>query len=355
MTIGLVLEPLDTAFFRGGRPFGAGLPGESSLPGPQTLAGALRTLLLHREGADFRALRGTRTLAEGFRAAGAPWLAEVSFRGPWPAEQREGKLFPLTPAPANIRIKETNNGLLVSLYRPLRRALPGWRPPLETLCPLWPKDGVRFKERPQWLTFEGLAAWLHDEPMHQEHFRKSADLFGLEERTGIAIEPTKWTAAEGMIYTARHLRLKPGLVFYAEADLPGDKVAHFAEPQLCAWGGEGRRAIVRKVEAVCWPRVEAGERASLLLLTPAFFHHGWRPGRLDPSCLRAAAVAGPYATSGWDLARGGPKPTRFGVGPGSVYFIEGPSPGGSTLAEDAEDAALGYGFFVKGTWNYALE
>ena len=36
-----------------------------------------------------------------------------------------------------------------------------------------------------------------------------------------------------------------------------------------------------------------------------------------------AASGSPVAVSGWDVARGGPRRTRFAVPAGSVYFVEG--------------------------------
>src|SRR5262245_53965921 len=59
---GLCLEPLDTLFFRDGRPFDAANRVSGGLPQPQPLAGALRTALLAQHGFRFehlwRDLRG---------------------------------------------------------------------------------------------------------------------------------------------------------------------------------------------------------------------------------------------------------------------------------------------------------
>src|SRR5260370_1121735 len=54
--IGLRLDPLDTLFFRDGRPFDAASRASGGLPLPQTFAGAVRTYLLARAGFDFAAL-----------------------------------------------------------------------------------------------------------------------------------------------------------------------------------------------------------------------------------------------------------------------------------------------------------
>lgn len=89
----------------------------------------------------------------------------------------------------------------------------------------------------------------------------------------------------------------------------------------------------------------------MLLTTPAPFAAGWRPNGLD---IVAAAVPSHVAVSGWDLARGGPKPTRFAVAAGAAYFCR-PAPGDDDRLSlcDGEDALLGWGSFLQGIWNYA--
>ena len=85
----------------------------------------------------------------------------------------------------------------------------------------------------------------------------------------------------------------------------------------------------------------------MLLTTPAWFN-GWNPSGIEPI---AAAVGNGQAVSGWDLAAGGPKPNRFMVPAGSVYFL----PAGTQIPEEIvnnEDATLGWGCFLEGNWNY---
>ncbi|MBN1903298.1 hypothetical protein JW926_18410, partial [Candidatus Sumerlaeota bacterium] len=45
--LSLIIEPLDTLFFRDGRPFGPTDHSNSGLPVPQTLAGMVKTRLMH--------------------------------------------------------------------------------------------------------------------------------------------------------------------------------------------------------------------------------------------------------------------------------------------------------------------
>jgi CRISPR-associated protein Cmr3 len=348
ITIGLILEPLDTLFFRGGRPFGASLPGESGLPTPQAFAGGIRTFLLEKAGANFEFMRGKTTPAEAFAAAGAPWISHASFRGPWLADISTGLApKPYIYAPADVVL----NGKQPARLRPLRARLPGWEPPEAGMLPLW-LQGVRAgKDRPGWLTFDGLSTYLHDQALTPEHFQPARNLYELEERTGITVDEHKQAAGDRLIYSTRALRLSRQVAFYGEADLPDHAVALFAGEETMSWGGERHHVVVRRVSPVRWPEAPASERIAILLAAPAFFAARWRPDALPAGKLIAAAVDGPFVVSGWDLARRGPKPTRFGVEAGSVYFVE-KQPLVAPLAA-GEDAQLGYGHFLKGTWNYA--
>lgn len=354
-TIGLILEPLDTLFFRGGRPFGAGLPGESSLPSPQSLAGMVRTFLLERKGADFTAMKGKADVREAFDAAGVPWLADVSFRGPWLAEIGENGPRPLVPAPADLRFVEKENGEKeVVRLQPRAQKIPGWQPPLPGMRPLWRTGKNPSKRKPELLTFEGLSTYLRDGQLNAGHLPTHNCFYWLEERTGIKLDPGTYTTNEETgLFTLRKLRLKRGVAFYAEADVPENALGYFRTPVTLKWGGEGHQAVMRQVRPVVWPEASDNGRTALLMLSPGFFARGWQPDAIPDGQLRAAAVEGPYAISGWDLARGGPKATRFGVDAGSVYFTEGSLRDTRYLSNDADDSTIGYGFYLKGSWNYA--
>lgn len=72
-------------------------------------------------------------------------------------------------------------------------------------------------------------------------------------------------------------------------------------------------------------------RARLVLLTPALFEKGvlpgwnggaWPLGGSVKATVRAACVGRPAIVSGWDLAKGRPKPTKRLAPAGSVYFLE---------------------------------
>jgi CRISPR-associated protein Cmr3 len=367
----LRLDPLDVLFFRDGRPFTQASRAQSGLPMPQTLGGALRTHLLRAAGCDFarlaERLRAKATLEEAVaEVCQAGWIARVEIRGPWLCRDIDGQLEVFVPVPANVqRVKETTKtqgnapptGEWVRLD-PLApgHELPGWQPLLPDTRPLWLKRRARTERAVGYLRLAGLKAYLAGRVPPGDTLVEPKELYGFDHRTGIAIQPDELTAEEGLIYAVSLLALRSGVGFYAEVDLPADAPdGVLGEETVLDFGGEGRKVRVYPVER-SWPPppVPHNGRVLLLLTTPGVFAERWRPKLPEGMRLVAAAVSGYEAFSGWDLALGGPKPTRFAVPAGSVYFLEsvnGQSISGS-LAECDEDRRLGWGCALQGVWNY---
>ena len=158
-----------------------------------------------------------------------------------------------------------------------------------------------------------------------------------------------------MMYAVRLMRLCPGVTLAVDlVGAPEDLGVCPDDDDVLPLGGEARRAIIRRSpSAYSWPEApaDAADAPLLLLTAPAFFD-GWRPPGVS---LVAAAVPGHVPVSGWDMARGGPKPNRFAVPAGSVYFCNagtGRSNHTDTLGT-GEDAAAGWGSFLGGRWNHA--
>ena len=357
--VGVLMEPLDTLFFRDGRPFEPASQVSSGMPMPQTVAGALRTWLLREADCDFErlaaAMRGSATFADAAadQSAEVACVARLSFRGPWFARISPGDAVePLVPAPATLR-KVKGAGEIARLDPLEKPALPGWCPPEEGMLPLWYCGGETIERlEASYLTPAGLYAFLQGKTPGRDEIVPRKDILDFDRRTGIAVDAGSRTAAEGMIYGVSLLALKRGVVLYAEVEGPDDAIGRIpGRTTPVPLGGEGRRVAMRTVEPVTWlsPAQGDGQGRLLVLTTPGIFDEGWRPSWLAGKLL-AAAVPGYEAASGWDLARKGPKPTRFAAPAGSVYFLREPldPPRGSLC--DGEDAALGWGTFVEGVW-----
>lgn len=364
--LAISLSPLDPLLFRDGRELSTGARIATGLPMPQTLAGALRTWLLQEANCDFlklgRSLRKGASFADA-AADGQPSevavVAELRFRGPWLALTQEDDfaVHPLVPVPATL-MELTNTNEIVRLD-PLRdpNELPGWQPPEKEMLPLWCRDLHPAKRKSGYLTIDGLMQFLHGGTPARDCFISSNQLFDYDKRTGIVINDHSLATEESMIYAADMLALHANVKFYAEIETACESSQKWCEEQTMkrtaiTFGGQGRRSIVEKVEAVKWPNMlnNNTQRLSLLLITPAIFNDRWKPQELNPV---AAAVPGYQAVSGWDIAHGGPKPNRFAVQAGSVYFLDQPSETIPQWLCGEEDNQLGWGTYLMGEWNYA--
>lgn len=353
-SITLELEPLDVLFFRDGRPFGGAQRATSGAPMPQTVAGAVRTWLLQSTDTDLKALakaiRNGASFAEATAAQGRTpgSVGRIGVRGPWFVKERER----LVPTPATVEIDGEG-----SLHRldPLADDLPGWSPKTEGILPLWRRSRSNTKPRAGYLRASGLQRFLAGDTPQPDEIVDQDSIFGPEDRVGIEVDPRTQTVGERMIYAVRLLRLCPGVTLAVDlVGTPKDLAVCPDDEDVIPLGGEAKRVIVRRVRANDgWPEApdRRGDGRLVLLTTPAPIG-GWRPPGFAPV---AAAVPGYVPVSGWDLARGGPKSNRFAVAAGSVYFMNHDAnlaDRDGSLCGD-EDAAVGWGAYVQGVWNYA--
>ncbi len=379
--LGLLLEPLDVLFFRDSRPFGEGDYGRSRLPLPQTLAGMVRTHLMHAEGRNPWELHGRHDPAVPREQW--PWFARVRCRGPWlhvgqeehllPEDLRGIRAGPLVPAPADlVRLGKEREAELDRL-RPLAEedVPPGWRAEPAGLRPLWRTGKEKVEPTSGFLDVDGLQAYLRGEVPRRARLHALDTLLVEEERIGISVDPQTGTAVEGRIYSAAFLRLRPGVCFYAEVEIPDDAPLPVEElfPKdgvALPWGGEGRRVRVRRTSPFPWGDLvpaDPGPQSLSLLITPGVFTRRWLPP--ERGTLVAAAVPKPLPVSGWDLAgedESGerPRPTRWAVPAGAVYFWRrgrhAPErPNGAvpdSLADRPQDRDTGWGLALPGRWTF---
>jgi CRISPR-associated protein Cmr3 len=386
-TIALLLRPLDVLLFRDARPFGVGDSGRSQLPLPQTFAGLIKTYLTHKFEWSSRDWHGHHSQPEEER----PWHARLKFRGPWLFADRlpTTPRGPLVPTPADVICLGKNKDAKLDRLRPLADAdaklLSGWSPPIDTMRPLWLAGQDAPVTASGFLDVNQTRSYLAGEVPTQPH---PLDVFAeSEQRTGIGIEPDRLTAdqEQGLIYSASFWRLQNGVCFYGEIKLPdadarpgprGEPVPSasdlFPAGLTLPWGGEGRRVCVEPTERVDWGRLQppsSDSRLLSLLVTPGIFSNGqhrWKPRELGT--LIAAAAPKPLPVSGWDLAGGQdnghrerPRPTRFAVPAGGVYFWQrsektmqrdgsaAPAPLTSPC-DRPQDRDNGWGLALFGTW-----
>ena len=366
-------DPLDTLFFRDGRPYHQGelsQAGVASLfpPYPSTLVGAIRAACARALGwsngnnwsARIRSRLGDRSD-----------LGPLSFRGPVVVHSDSGRVTPecLFPVPANL-IGSPANG---APPEKLTFLAPG----TSTACDLGPNVRLPFaaaapegakllRESGWWITAAGLSAVLRNCRPSATTLLHRERLWALEPRVGIARGETTRTTSEGAMYSPGHIRLRRGVALAMEVDgLPPDIVAALpAQPHLV--GGEARACWLRYgAKPLSLPDLpEFGPPSkticySVMLLTPADTGKPPRPGERDyaglPGRIEGACLPHPQMIGGWDSQERRPLALRPHLAAGSVLFLAAPREAASQI-EALHGAAIGsrtewgFGLTVIGRW-----
>ncbi len=357
--------PCDTLFCRDQRPLKAGFSygRGANLPLPTVLHSAIRTALLAarpeglperqpRKGNHRRGVEHGQMIVPDYQ-----WLNLV---GPFPVDEKGVLYFPcprdLVPGgdgdqPEAVALRLVKNPGGNNLPAPLTHL---------AMSPAKPSK----LSLPAWVPMDFFEKYLRGEtplpvPRH-------AALWDSEHRICVRLDEGTLTAAKGQLYAAEHLRTRDGvnLRFRISTDPHQRKTADL-DGMMLQVGGERRFGSVKAAsEELKLPSAEIrGCRVKWVLLSPAIFAHGWRPGWVDEggkvrlriidktkradrrrprrengweyretadeaepvqARLIAAVVGKAQVIGGWDIQA---KPTFLAVPSGSVYYFEAANEG----------------------------
>lgn len=366
------IEPLDTLFFRGGRPFAAGENTDAySLfpPTPMTLQGLIRSRLLSKGCSEefFTYKKGCGTCSknnscEAERVVGSVQPSDrnggtLKIRGPWlmvcgnPVLPVPGDLIRLADKAGQDQAgqdQDEDEEIETAILSPIddekvSSNLPG---KLRPLIPPSGWTGKKFEGVSGWITWDAFKGYLVGTPPKLErgqNWWQASDLWGEELRPGLEMEDCRNRAKEGRLYFARHIRLKQGVSLACELDGLGAMSAHLQDVWLSPFGGERRAVAITPLGANSVPwgqcdesikrKIEETGKVKLVLTQPAWFANGWYPKGWNPETGEAvltgtkaewlAAQAGRAdVVGGWDLAKGDQKPVRRFVPARSVYYLQ---------------------------------
>jgi CRISPR-associated protein Cmr3 len=219
---------------------------------------------------------------------------------------------------------------------------------------------------------ESIGSWLSSWPPRVQRGQGGEQLGGLQLprrlQVHVSIDPATLTGRDGELYSHEVLEVleRDGTEVWQWSIAVRTTLEQSCAGALATLGSDSRLVELRPLPAEVFdppPRLldafaagVAGLR--LLLATPASFEAGWLPdgfaeqdgritGRLPAIDgelqLLAALVPRPLAVSGWDIAKGQPKPTNRAVPAGAVYYFRRTT-GASFTATEARAlwlAALG--------------
>ena len=341
----IFIKAHDVWMFRDSKPFTAG---ESFFarsmfpPQPGTTQGLIRSFHYEHTGQ----IIGSATDMGGLRLHGA-FLA---------TRDSQGKIARYYPLPLDTFASTTPRRLAPKRSSTVVTDLGAdWRPlqPIDEGQDDKPEDGDF------WLDEANFAAYTDGQPIPEAV--RGDMLYSFEERTGLGMDHGKRANLDGRFYRASFVRPaeEVGLLIGAEY-----REALFNEPSgQIAVGGEARMGTYSVVSYT--PTVSTlTDNVKLVLLTPAYFSAGWQPVGGEWSRwlgkdakLVSAAIGKPRAFSGWDMVKKYPKPLRYFVPAGSVFYFENATTPSSPFTEtpqgDADYGAMGYGAFAAVAWNYA--
>ncbi len=323
------ITPLDTVFFRTGRPFRAGEDTWAEVvfpPPPSTVYGAIRSFMISKRGSlkDFydgkhkedlgTYIENERKVVNGILKITGPLLykEKLWFKSPLDLVLLNDKeLIPLKLS--------KKPPLVISEYN-LNYML------------IW-KNYQKAEEAKGWLSIIDFCNYLKNEDKSYL-FLENKDLFNYEHKVGIKRNSKTFTSEDGFLYRIPLIRMDEDTHLVIRVDGVND----LPEKGIIQLGGESKAASFQKIDD---PLRELkvinlnfeNRLFKLYIATPAIFKKGWFPEWIDESNfegsyngiklkLLGCAVGKPIYIGGWDIAGVRAKPMRKAVPPGSVYYFE---------------------------------
>jgi len=360
----LCFEPLDTFFFRDGRPYTQGESEQADVaslfpPSPSTLVGALRAAAARAMGWNGRGAWDTsihEALGDGLS------LGPLRCRGPW--LRQHGEI--LYPLPANLCIDASEQHTALLQPGPGRDCDLGDGVRLPTLPSNAPKVAGWKPATDHWLTAQALEQALQAEPPVVRSIIRQHALWSPEARVGIERNASTRTTEEGALYSPRHIRLTQATALCLQVHGLSNQVLAQLAQQPHPLGGESRLAWITPVTnpppippmAASLQRVDGSICFTLNLTTPLPLAAPPHPGgNLSgvPGTIVSACLPRPQMLGGWDSLAQRPLPLVPHLVPGSVFFMQ------ADAAQEMAVRALhgtcigthpawGWGHVLVGTW-----
>lgn len=389
MTWSVLVEPLDTLFFREGTPFHA----SESLyipsifpPTPQTGYGFSRALLLTHYCLQLPVYikNGCENCTEISKCCiksivGSPTLRDGSLCIKGPYIYKGERLF---PAPLDLTHKNEFVNPAI----------------LHTDSIITDLGNTRFiASRSDYQFMKGLDDLFISESallayLHDEEFPKS-NLYGIRKKNGenlplvysepyvgIAIDTKTRSSKDNHLYNIERLRLGNEVNLWFEI---GGILADFEIPKekaILRLGGEGKQAIATVKPGICLDSIGIVDKLAktgymkLVLLQHADFGGNWYPpnftrkehngqiiwvGEINGISMNmiSACVGKPVYIGGWDISKGKPRTLEPQVPAGSIFYMKIDPTDSTKAVNTIHDqhiglkTNLGFGHTAVGVWN----
>jgi CRISPR-associated protein Cmr3 len=352
-------SPIDTWFFRDGRPYNQGEMNQAEIsslfPPPATgMVGGMRSALAMNQGwigtgdwpNNIKKVLGDQTD-----------LAKLRFYGP----NIMLNDTPLYPAPAILLGRPSASG-----WGNISRLRPGKSLDCDlgnVHLPVAEQQEEGLKElADSWLTLSGLQQVLDGGLPDLEKVIPSSLLWSLENRVGIELTPDTGIVKDGALYATGHIRLRTNVTLaLAVQGLPNE----WEPASPAGFGGEGRMTWIEPFTGSLpspivklTPSRDGKLRYIVVLATPADLPIWPGPGECLPGLpghVALACMGRALRVGGWDFRERKPYPLKPLLPAGSVWFMEAEAGvaeqvealHGTHIGERTE---WGFGQFFIGTW-----
>ena len=323
MSDALLLEALDTLFFRDGKPFSIGEESwaEGMFPPlPSVLYGALRTAYFAAHPSVFHKAGDSGTDPTlGLQLKHVYLKSQVNSFFPMPLDclKEEQK-------------NKTNYHLLEA--QPVDGIVSGAQTPFMLTVPEG-RSSLTKTERAEGMLLDRMqvVSYLHHETVVRAC--NLSDYVCTEPKVGIGRDTYTATSSDtGKLYRV-NMRRPATLTspLFLAVEFTG---LDLEEPRLLKVGGEGKSVSCSRHHGITIPSPQSGDGDAqffkLYLATPAIFDHGWYPD-LENIEILTGAISRPVPVGGFAMRskdengrwKPFPKPLRYAAPAGSVYYCKG--------------------------------
>ena len=321
----IIIEPIDTLFFRDGKPFSMGDQTAAFgifPPYPSTVYGAIRTGIISQNQGLSSFYAGGMTDEIGTMADSSS--ASFKLKGVFPYKSDGDYLY--FPAPLDLVTEDNKTAKRTEIKQDA---------PFSTnikidqyLFPLEIEKATSVKE--YYITHIDFISYLNSARNEFDIYHEST-FCKVEYKTGIKIDSLTKTADEGNLYRVGMRRFKKD--FCLACDLKG--TPSLRKEGVLKLGGEGKtvryhtsKFQLQDTKETVVKRIKETGIIKIYFATPAIFEKGWVP---DEKMINGpdyklefltASIGSPVSIGGWDMGKGGHKTMMRGVPAGSVYYLK---------------------------------
>jgi CRISPR-associated protein Cmr3 len=309
------IKPLDTLFFRDGRPFSMGAETWANPifpPYPSTVYGAIRTWIIFEKGSlkefkegKFKKELGTLSEKGNLKIKGPFICLDNNLYFPVPFDCLKKK---------NGSESEKNDLFYINLMNRPKFFISDY--PLGNI--LVNKNDFELKECDGFLDISSLKDYLIQTNGILQ-FTEKKEIFLEEKKTGIKRNRETLSSEEGHLYRISMIRLKREASFYVEIE----GLNFYPWEGKVQLGADWKIVKIEKTEEDLLKELREidfqlnNKIFKIYFATPAIFKKGW-----IPDWINACSIGKYKLIGGWDLANNRPKPMYKAVPSGSVYYFK---------------------------------